>query len=88
MFELHSADEGCAIVRERFEGEQWRRRLIDILKSQKMVGGTTARAEKLADLGELWDVQAGDRGTRPGGCAGKGAARCHGKHAHAQVHSG
>ena len=43
-------------MKERFEGEDGRRVLIDLLKEQKMVGGNEALAAEIATAGELRDL--------------------------------
>jgi CRP/FNR family cyclic AMP-dependent transcriptional regulator len=43
-------------VKQRFEGDEGRRLLIEALRDQKMVGGNVALAEELGTLGELLDV--------------------------------
>ena len=43
-------------MKQRFEGDEGRRLLIEALRDQKMVGGNAALAEELATLGELLDV--------------------------------
>src|SRR5687768_6566434 len=43
-------------VKERFEGADGRRRLLDVLKEQKIVGGNESLAEAIAAEGELCDV--------------------------------
>lgn len=47
-------------MKERFEGEAGRRRLIEVLKSQKMVAGNAALAEGLADLVTVMEVKVGE----------------------------
>jgi len=53
-------------LKERFEGDAGRRRLIDALKTQKMVAGNTALAEELANLVEVMEVKAGETIIRQG----------------------
>ncbi len=53
-------------MKERFEGDAGRRRLIDALKTQKMVAGNTALAEELANLVEVMEVKAGETIIRQG----------------------
>jgi CRP/FNR family cyclic AMP-dependent transcriptional regulator len=48
------------ILKERFEGDAGRRRLIDALKIQKMVAGNSALAEELASLVKVMEVKAGE----------------------------
>lgn len=48
-------------MKERFEGDAGRRRLIDALKTQKMVAGNTALAEDLANLVEVMEVKTGEK---------------------------
>src|SRR5262245_3072779 len=43
-------------VKKRFEGDEGRRRLVEALRDQKMVGGNAALAEELATQGELLDI--------------------------------
>jgi len=43
-------------VKERFEGVDGRRVLVDLLKEQKVVGGNQALAEEISTVGELRDV--------------------------------
>jgi CRP/FNR family transcriptional regulator, cyclic AMP receptor protein len=43
-------------VTKRFEGDGGRRRLVEVLKDQKIVGGNLELAEEIATLGELVDV--------------------------------
>lgn len=43
-------------MKQRFEGDEGRRLLIEALRDQKMVGGNVALAEELGTLGELLDV--------------------------------
>jgi CRP/FNR family cyclic AMP-dependent transcriptional regulator len=43
-------------VKERFEGDDGRRVLVDLLKEQKMVGGNEALADEISKVGELRDV--------------------------------
>jgi CRP/FNR family cyclic AMP-dependent transcriptional regulator len=49
------------MVKERFEGNAGRRRLIDALKTQKIVAGNAALAEELADLVEVMPIKAGEK---------------------------
>src|SRR5438874_181340 len=58
--------EGSRILKERFEGDAGRRRLIDALKIQKMVAGNSALAEELASLVEVIEVKAGETIIRQG----------------------
>ena len=44
----------------RFEGEAGRRRLIDLLREQKMVRGSEALAEELSKLVEVKELKAGE----------------------------
>jgi CRP/FNR family transcriptional regulator, cyclic AMP receptor protein len=53
-------------LKERFEGGTGRRRLIDALKTQKMVAENTALAEELANLVEVMEVKAGETIIRQG----------------------
>jgi len=59
-------DEGLKTLKERFEGDAGRRRLIDALKTQKMVAGNSALAEELASLVEVMEVKAGETIIRQG----------------------
>ena len=47
-------------MKERFEGDSGQRRLIDALKTQKMVAGNAALSEELANLVEVMEVKAGE----------------------------
>lgn len=47
-------------MKERFEGAAGRRRLIDTLKTQKMVAGNSDLAEELTSLVEVMVVKAGE----------------------------
>ena len=44
-------------MKKRFEGEDGRRVLVELLREQKMVGGDAALAEEIATVGELREVQ-------------------------------
>ena len=59
-------DEGLRTLKERFEGDAGRRRLIDALKTQKMVAGNSALAEELASLVEVMEVKTGETIIRQG----------------------
>lgn len=48
------------MMSNRFEGEVGRRRLVDLLREQRMVRGSEALAEALADLVEVRDVPTGE----------------------------
>jgi CRP/FNR family cyclic AMP-dependent transcriptional regulator len=43
-------------MKERFQGDDGRRVLVEVLKDQKIVGGNEALAEEIAAAGELRDV--------------------------------
>lgn len=58
--------EGLRTLKERFEGDAGRRRLIDALNIQKMVAGNSALAEELASLVEVIEVKAGETIIRQG----------------------
>jgi CRP/FNR family cyclic AMP-dependent transcriptional regulator len=53
-------------LKERFEGDAGRRRLIDALKIHKMVAGNSALAEELANLVEVMEVKASETIIRQG----------------------
>src|SRR5258708_37183485 len=59
-------ERGLRILKERFEGDAGLRRLIDALKTQKMVAGNSALAEELASLVEVKEVKAGETIIRQG----------------------
>ena len=44
-------------MKERFEGEDGRRVLVELLREQKMVGGDAALAVEIATVGELREIQ-------------------------------
>ena len=46
-------------MRERFEGEAGRRRLVDALTQQKIVAGSVPLAEAIADVADLIEVSPG-----------------------------
>jgi CRP/FNR family transcriptional regulator, cyclic AMP receptor protein len=47
-------------MERKFDGEAGRRRLLDLLREQKMVQGSDALAEELSKLVEIKDLRAGD----------------------------
>jgi CRP/FNR family cyclic AMP-dependent transcriptional regulator len=47
-------------MKRKFEGEAGRRRLLDLLREQRMVQGSDALAEELSKLVEIKDLRAGD----------------------------
>ena len=65
MKKVH-VDEGWSTVKERFEGADGRRLLIDALKTQKLVTGNAVLAEELAGLVEVMEVRTGETIIRQG----------------------